>query len=1138
MFTTANVSVAVEVLSPQKNILIIYSFNDTNHWDHAIRLGLMEVLHDTIPLINLFDENLDAARFPTEAHREKFRRYISEKYADIRLDAIVSMSEPASLFLMTLDKDFLSVPLLMIDPSVMFREDFQCEEHTHIFSYGSNVYGAVRDVLERFQPRTLYIVGETLSQSGAERVAQLQRAELSKVKNGNLHFLLNLEVDELVEAIHRISAEDAIFYLPLTHTPSGRDLDPYRVAQRIAGIAQAPTFSHWDSLLGSGIIGGYMLSSKHVGRIAAQGIMELATGQSDTILANPDGIFVRAYDARVLERFGLTAEHLPADAEIRFYTIPQWKEHLGLLVSGAVLFVGLTVMLVITGRSLTKVSASRNALHDTQQKLEQSHAVLERRVAERTERLQLARREAVAANKAKSEFLANMSHELRTPMNAIIGLSQLALQTGLNEKQKNYIQKVHLAATSLLGILNDILDFSKIEAGKLEIENVPFRLEEVFDSLTNIITLKAQEKGIELLFDLPSTLPVSLIGDPMRLRQILVNLSMNAIKFTDHGEVVIGVAVEEEEAAYVRLRFIVRDTGVGISKEQQAKLFQSFIQGDNSTTRRFGGTGLGLVISLKLTKMMQGDIWLESDEGRGSTFSFTAVFEKQKLGSVETPSLAQEIGSLSILVVEDNATSMDILTNLLTGFGFRVDQAPNGATALILVQERADTSKYDLILLDADLHDIGGNEVVRALASNIALHEKTKYILMMPSGCAETMLAFDNVAISACLHKPFTPSSLLEAIMIAMGKAELITRYVESEYESMQSAVEKLIGARILLVEDNELNRALAIDVLGNNGIAVVVANHGREALDILAEDADFDGILMDCQMPIMDGYAATQAIRQQLRFAELPIIAMTANVMAGDQEKTLAAGMNDHIGKPLNLRDMFTKMARWIVPAPHRQVITPIHHTTVPANDSAALDNLPGVDVRQGLRTTQNNMALYQKLLQVFKRNQSDFIDQFRNAIDQEEATRLAHTLRGAAGNIGALPLYTAAGELEKAAARGNSTQIATALDSVMEHLDPLLCAIQSQETATINGDLTTHSITRSTAQLIEHLQILAGKLANDDIEAMNLFEQLGNASVVFADIQEEINALAESIQACDFETAYAQTMTIIEYFTSSDQH
>lgn len=426
--------------------------------------------------------------------------------------------------------------------------------------------------------------------------------------------------------------------------------------------------------------------------------------------------------------------------------------------------------------------------------------------------------------------------------------------------------------------------------------------------------------------------------------------------------------------------------------------------------------------------------------------------------------------------------------------------------------------------------------MVRILESIETLGKKPKYIIMAPSGCAETMLAFDESAMLAYLSKPFTPSSLLESLMIAMGKAELITRYVENEHESMQSALEKLVGARVLLVEDNELNRALAIDVLGNNGIAVIVANHGREALDILAKDTDFDGIMMDCQMPVMDGYAATQAIRQQPQFSELPIIAMTANVMAGDREKVLEAGMNDHVGKPLNLYDMFTTMARWITPASHRQG-TPVVTGTVVADEgcTALFNTLPGVDMEQGLRIAQNNMVLYQKLLHVFARNQSDFASQFRHAHDQEEATRLAHTLRGAAGNIGALPLYKAAGELETASACGHAVLIAVALDTVMEYLDPLLCALQNQEPVTMVGD--SKPLPTDTMALVGRFQILAGKLANDDIEAMSLFEQLENVAVAFTDIQREVKTLAESIQACDFETAHAKTQLIIEYFTRADQ-
>ena len=509
------------------------------------------------------------------------------------------------------------------------------------------------------------------------------------------------------------------------------------------------------------------------------------------------------------------------------------------------------------------------------------------------------------ATRAKSDFLANMSHEIRTPMNAIIGMSHLALGAGLNPKQRGYVDKVHRSAVNLLGIINDILDFSKIEAGKLGMERIPFRLTEVMAQLDSLMRLKVEESGVQLQFQLPAGLPDTLLGDPLRLGQVLTNLGSNALKFTPSGTVVVGLELVSSDAEQARLHFWVKDSGIGMTEEQCSRLFQSFSQADASTTRRFGGTGLGLAISKKLVEMMEGRIWVESRPGLGSTFHFTASFGIAAAGSL----------------------------------------APADAT----------------------------------------------------------------------------------------GAA------------SLEQLMASLRGARLLLAEDNEMNQELAVELLADAGVEVVVAENGQLALDCLSRymgtPRAFDGVLMDCQMPEMDGYTATRLLRRNPEWTGLPVIAMTAGAMAGDREKVLESGMNDFISKPIDVHEMFQTIARWVRPT---QRSAPDHAVAAPPGLPA---ELAGIDQQIGLVQSAGRMALYLKILLRFRDGNADFGARFANTLrdgDRATAFRLVHTLKGTAATIGAQALAERAAELEDACERGDTSEQMDALQAgVLRELDTVLAAL-----------------------------------------------------------------------------------------------
>jgi len=690
-------------------------------------------------------------------------------------------------------------------------------------------------------------------------------------------------------------------------------------------------------------------------------------------------------------------------------------------------------------------------------------------------------------------------------------------------KQRDYINKIDSSAKSLLGIINDILDFSKMEAGKLELEKVDFRLDDVINNVISMNSNKAAEKNIELINNIESGVPYCLIGDPLRVGQILLNLVNNAVKFTNEGHVLVEAELVKHEDEKCLIKFSVSDTGIGLTKEQKDKLFTAFSQADTSVTRRFGGTGLGLTISKRLVEMMSGKISVESEFGVGSTFSFEIDFQMQADEKANMPSYKKSLQNLKVLIVDDNDVSREILAEQISAFGVDAISVASGQAAIEQVRKQSALKPFDLVIMDWRMPEMDGIEAAKRILNDKSIDHMPMAIMVSAFGREEVAKKAEKIGINNFLMKPINQSLLFDTIvnMFDMDKTGMTIQSAAREEDEAPDA--RLDGMYILLVEDNAINQEVATEILGSAGAKVEIANNGKEAIEAVASHT-YDLVLMDLQMPIMGGYEATKLIRADRRNQDLTIIAMTAHAMQGVEAECKAAGMNDYVSKPIDPKNLFSTILKWI--KPKLEIDSEVSRNAKRSENAGTAelslpDNIPGIDISEGLGRVGGNRTLFLKLLKDFANHYKPYANDIRKAISEqriEEARRLAHTLKGVAGNISAKEIYTVSEQVEKALL----TEPVTDYDAPLGQLDAALRMIIDALRAVQDEKRTDVSLAKATTTESDNESILqetAHLIWTDDIDAGKAIVQLKQA--FGRRFTEEIERIANSVDGFDFEAA-----------------
>ncbi|MDM8545073.1 response regulator [Candidatus Venteria ishoeyi] len=743
--------------------------------------------------------------------------------------------------------------------------------------------------------------------------------------------------------------------------------------------------------------------------------------------------------------------------------------------------------------------------------------VSERKQAEQA--LQEAKNMAEEASEVKSRFLANMSHEIRTPLNAVTGMAYLLKQTQLSERQAGYINSMHNSMTHVIRLIDDLLDFSKLEANKLALKLVFFDLDQVLDNVTELLLQEAERKKLELLFSIPLEVPRALVGDPTRLGQVLINLAGNAIKFSEQGEVLISIAVKWQSEDEACLCFTIKDRGIGMNETQQSHLFEAFQQGDNSITRRFGGSGLGLVISRYLVEAMGGNIEVKSLPGKGSTFRFSAYFGLQAEEKHKPLTVPTDLRKLRFLVVDDNDTSRQVMATILDSLGFDFTLLKSGAETVAILEQthnNPDEQDYNVILLDWMMPEMNGCDTARHINHNPALPTPPLILMVSAYEKAKVMAQASRDGIVGYLHKPVSASQLFDTLMSLFGK-----NLPKAHRRAFVTISHKNLhidggGRHILIAEDHPTNRIIAEEILQQNGFKVTLVENGQQAVECIeANPSTYAAVLMDLQMPVMDGYEAVRHIRRQIDASELPIIAMTAHTLEEEQEKCRQVGMNAHVAKPVDVDKLLIELSKQLGITTKKMVPASVQVT----EDKYLPQQVPGINLADGLVRLRGNQILYHRLLRDFPVQSKTFMHRIHKDIAAntlQSAANIAHALAGSAGNLSMMPLYKAAKTLQQIleAGKPNTAALQQLQQCQYEVVDAIasLDLVPPQNPETIKQE--------SSEDISQYFHKLTSLLVDNDMAASEVYDKI-MAAVTNTTLVKELEAVGDSINKLNYPKA-----------------